>query len=57
MPPLWFLSVYERLLRGDAAPPFAGELARYASAQPKSLPHRVLLTYPTGLGAYAQDGH
>src|SRR5882757_6515702 len=30
MPPLWFLGVYEQLLHGGAAPPFAREMARYA---------------------------
>lgn len=30
MPPVWFLGVYEQLLRGDAAPAFAREMSRYA---------------------------
>ena len=30
MPPVWFLGLYEQLLRGDAAPAFAREMTRYA---------------------------
>jgi hypothetical protein len=30
MPPVWFLGVYEQLLRGDAAPAFAREMTQYA---------------------------
>ena len=30
VPPIWFLGLYEQLLRGEAAPVFAHEMARYA---------------------------
>lgn len=46
MPPLWFLGVYEQLLHGSAAPPFAWEMARYAVAGTLAAAAVVLLTYP-----------
>jgi hypothetical protein len=46
MPPLWFLGVYEHLLRGGAAPPFAREMARYAMDGTLAAALVVLLTYP-----------
>jgi hypothetical protein len=46
MPPLWFLGLYERLLYGGAAPPFAREMARYAVAATLASAAVVLLTYP-----------
>jgi hypothetical protein len=46
MPPLWFLGVYEHLLHGGAAPPFAREMARYAAGGTLASAAVVLLTYP-----------
>jgi hypothetical protein len=46
MPPLWFLGLYERLLHGGAAPPFAREMARYAVAATLASAAVVFLTYP-----------
>jgi hypothetical protein len=46
IPPLWFLGVYEQLLRGDAAPAFAPEMARYAVRGISAAAVVVLLTYP-----------
>jgi hypothetical protein len=46
MPPLWFLGVYERLLHGTAAAPFAEEMARYAVQGTLGAAAVVLLTYP-----------
>jgi hypothetical protein len=46
MPPLWFLGVYEHLLHGGAAPPFAQEMARYAVGATLASAAVVLLTYP-----------
>jgi len=46
VPPLWFLGVYEQLLRGDAAPAFAREMARYAVCGTAAAAVIVLLTYP-----------
>jgi hypothetical protein len=46
IPPLWFLGVYERMLRGDAAPAFAREMARDAVRGTASVAAIVLLTYP-----------
>jgi hypothetical protein len=46
IPPLWFLGVYEQLLRGDAAPAFAREMARYAVRGTAAAAVVVLLTYP-----------
>jgi hypothetical protein len=46
MPPLWFLGVYEHLLHGGGAPPFAREMARYAAGGTLAAALVVLLTYP-----------
>ncbi|HMF54346.1 MAG TPA: hypothetical protein VK593_08345 [Edaphobacter sp.] len=46
MPPLWFLGVYEQLLRGDAAPAFAREMTGYAIRGTATAAVVVLLTYP-----------
>jgi hypothetical protein len=46
MPPLWFLGVYEHLLHGGAAPPFAREMARYGMDGTLASAAVVLLTYP-----------
>jgi hypothetical protein len=46
MPPLWFLGVYEHLLHGGGAPPFAREMARYAAGGTLASALVVLLTYP-----------
>jgi hypothetical protein len=46
IPPLWFLGVYEQLLRGDAAPAFAREMTRYAVRGTGAVAAMVLLTYP-----------
>jgi hypothetical protein len=46
IPPLWFLAVYERLLHGHAAAPFAQEMARYAVYGTMTAAAVVLLTYP-----------
>jgi hypothetical protein len=46
MPPLWFLGVYERLLHGAAAAPFAEQMARYAVEGTLGAAGVVLLTYP-----------
>ncbi len=46
MPPLWFLGVYEQLLRGAAAPAFAHEMTRYAVRGTAIAAAMVLLTYP-----------
>ena len=46
MPPLWFLGMYEQLLRGDAAPAFAREMTRYAVRGIVTAAVVVLLTYP-----------
>jgi hypothetical protein len=46
LPPLWFLGVYEHLLRGDAAPAFALEMTRYAVRATLTAAVVVLLTYP-----------
>jgi hypothetical protein len=46
VPPLWFLGVYEQLLHGAAAPPFAREMARYAMLATLASAAVVLLTYP-----------
>jgi hypothetical protein len=45
IPPLWFLGVYEQLLQGGAAPPFARELAQYAVCATLASAAIVLLTY------------
>ena len=46
IPPLWFLGVYEQLLHGVAAPPFAREMVRYAFVATLVSAALVLLTYP-----------
>jgi hypothetical protein len=46
LPPLWFLGIYERLLLGSAAPPFANEMARYAVRATATAAAIVVLTYP-----------
>jgi len=47
LPPFWFLGLYERLLEGDAAPPFAREMARYSVRGTAVAAALALLTYPT----------
>jgi hypothetical protein len=47
VPPLWFLGVYEKLLLGNAAPPFAQEMTRYAVRGTVIAAVVVLVTYPT----------
>ncbi len=46
LPPLWFLGLYERLMHGNAAPPFAGPLSLYAIRGTLAAGTVVLLTYP-----------
>jgi hypothetical protein len=46
VPTLWFLGVYERLLRGNAAPPFATEMPVYAVRATLAAAAVVLVTYP-----------
>lgn len=46
MPSLWFLGIYEQLLRGDAAPVFARELSVYALRATATAAGVALLTYP-----------
>jgi hypothetical protein len=46
MPPLWFLGVYEHLLHGGAALPFAREMSRYAVEGTLASAAVALLTYP-----------
>ncbi len=46
MPPVWFLGVYQHLLHGDAAPPFAREMTRYAVRGTAIAAVIVALTYP-----------
>jgi hypothetical protein len=46
MPPLWFLGVYQYLLHGGAAQPFAREMTRYAVDGTLASALVVLLTYP-----------
>jgi hypothetical protein len=46
MPPLWFLGVYQQLLHGRAAPPFAREMARHAVGATLASAAVVFLTYP-----------
>ena len=45
-PTLWFLAVYERLLRGDAAPAFAQQLSAYAYRAVGISAAVALATYP-----------
>ncbi|MEO6816541.1 MAG: hypothetical protein ABI177_07550, partial [Edaphobacter sp.] len=46
MPPLWFLGLYEQLLRGEAAPAFAREMSPYALRGTAIAALVVLVTYP-----------
>jgi hypothetical protein len=46
MPPVWFLGVYQVLLRGNAAPAFALPMARCALRATAAAAAVVLLTYP-----------
>jgi hypothetical protein len=46
IPPFWFLGVYEQLLHGEAAAPFARELTRYAFSGIVTTAGTVVLTYP-----------
>jgi hypothetical protein len=46
MPPIWFLGIYEQLLRGDAAPAFAREMARYALRGTVIVGGVAVLAYP-----------
>jgi hypothetical protein len=46
VPTFWFLGVYERLLHGASAPPFATELAGYAVRSILAATAVVLVTYP-----------
>ena len=45
-PPLWFLGLYEALLRGSAAPAFAWPMAGYAVRATLLMAGVVVLTYP-----------
>jgi hypothetical protein len=46
VPTLWFLGLYEQLLDGAAAPPFAHEMARYAIRAIAITALLVLIVYP-----------
>ena len=46
MPPVWFLGIYELMLRGSHAPPFAHRMVRYAVRGTASAAGVALLTYP-----------
>ena len=46
LPPLWFLGVYEQLLHGAAAPPFAREMSRFALRGTAIVATVALATYP-----------
>jgi hypothetical protein len=46
LPPFWFLGVYEQLMRGDAAPAFAREMAQTAYRATAIATGAVVLTYP-----------
>ena len=46
LPPFWFLGVYEQLLHGDAAQPFAREMTQYAVRGTVAAALVVVLTYP-----------
>ncbi len=46
LPPLWFLGLYEHLLHGDAAQPFAAELSVYAVRATAAAAGVALFTYP-----------
>ena len=46
MPPMWFLGVYEQVLRGDGAPAFAAEMTKYAVRGTLVAGVAVAVTYP-----------
>lgn len=46
MPPMWFLGIYERLLHGAAAPPFAQQMTSYALYATAIVASAAILTYP-----------
>ena len=46
LPPLWFLGVYEQLLHGAGAPPFAREMSRFALRGTGLVATITLATYP-----------
>jgi hypothetical protein len=46
IPPFWFLGVYEQILHGPAAPPFAFEFTRYALTATAIAAAIMVLTYP-----------
>ncbi len=46
MPPVWFLGVYQTLLHGDAAPPFAQPMAHDALRATAAAAAVAVLTYP-----------
>jgi hypothetical protein len=46
MPPVWFLGLYELLLRGGAAPAFAREMAHYALDGTLAVAAVAVITYP-----------
>ena len=46
VPPFWFLGVYESLLRGPNAPPFAAQMVVYAVRGTLAAALVVLITYP-----------
>jgi hypothetical protein len=46
MPPIWFLGIYQHLLHGSAAPPFALPMARHAIRATAAAATAALLTYP-----------
>ena len=46
LPPVWFLGLYEQLLRGDTAPAFASEMTRYAIRGTLTVASVAVVTYP-----------
>jgi hypothetical protein len=46
MPPIWFLGLYERILRGAEAPAFAMEMSRYALWATGIAAIAAVVTYP-----------
>ena len=46
LPPLWFLGLYEEILQGSNAPPFAPIMARYALRALAIVAGVVAITYP-----------
>ena len=46
MPPIWFLGLYERILRGVDAPAFAMEMSRYAVRATGIAAIAAVVTYP-----------